>query len=215
MADKKDEKPKIDFNTVGSRLKEHAEGEHLDEITERLSSVYTSHKKSVGNRRKLNEEEAEKLGHQLYDELINYITEYYNIKPEEIKALKSKKGKHNDSLLDSLVENHFGLSRNDFTYNLRKRAESGEKFSNKYIIESLNKNIEHYNKKLQQRILGDLRPEHMEDVRKQIEYFIDKHKLDKSKYKSVLKSKDFDEIAGTYAQLASNFYAKEEKKEGK
>jgi hypothetical protein len=204
-----DSKPKqgMDYNAIAKKLKEHAEGLHIDDITERISKTYMKHKESVGNKRKLTTEQAETLGHQMYDELLDYIaTAYYGVKPEELKKMKGLKGKHGNSMLDSIVEHEFKLSRADLVKNLKKNADAGKYFSAKYMQQLLEENVGHYNEHVQGLIIRDLNEEHMDDLKKQIQGYIANHKLDEEKFKGALKSKNFREILGTYASLASNYY---------
>lgn len=211
MVNMADEKPKFNFDSISAKLKEHAEREHLDEIEERLGDVHRSYKKSVGNKFKLDEKQAEALGHKLYDELIDYVAGYYKNSSNEIKALKGKKGKHGESMLDSIVEHEFELDRAQFVKRLKKAAESGTKFTGKYVRELLSDNLEKYHGNKQQKIVKDLGIEHKADLQKQIDYFIKNHKIpDAKRYAGALKpTADFNEVLGTYATLASNFYNKD------
>lgn len=203
----------LDYDAIAAKLKEHAQGEHIDELTERLSGTFINYKKSIGNKRKLDFDQAEALGHQLYDALSDYIvSEHYKAKPEDAKVLKGLKGKHGNKLLDDLVSNAFKINRTQLIHSLKEHSESGKNFSSNYIQELMKRSLNEYHGHVQSHILGEITEDHVGDLKKQIEMYISKGNLDKKEYNSVRKSNDINRVLPAFVQLASTHYQPEEKK---
>jgi hypothetical protein len=217
MAD--DKKTKLDFEKVESQLYELHKGEHIDDIAERISDTFIKHitiKDENGKttkKRKLDENNAEKLGHKLYDILGEYLhLDYFKGDEKSLPAF-TKKGPHGDSALDSLVQAYFGLSRTALVKTLRKRAEHGESFSNRYIQNLMEESYKKHNGLRQSKILETIDLEHMDDIKERIKMYMERHKLPEKDLKPVLKSKDIEEVLGAYTQIAQVHYQKPPKEE--
>ncbi|MGV8140900.1 MAG: hypothetical protein ACP5NW_00500 [Candidatus Woesearchaeota archaeon] len=201
-------KPSIDFEKLGSKLKEHEKRIHIEDIMEKLTDKYSAHRKSIGGKRKLDTKQAEALGHQLYDELIDYVSGYYNL-GKDAKKMKGAKGKHGESMLDSVVEHEFKLNRTALINNLKNAAEAGNIFSKKYITRVFDPHVNEYHKTKTMAIMKDIHQEHKGDLQKKISDYLSRNPgIEKEEFKGILKpTADFDDVRSAYAGLAGQYHS--------
>jgi hypothetical protein len=230
--DKKEEKPQINFDKLNKELNVHAQGKHLTDITERLLGSYLSHKSQVYKNKgideddteerelELNKEEAEELGNKLYNTLRKYAGIKHSKIPKELReGLEKVKGTYDESPLELITAQIFGLERHTLIDALKKRADAGGKFSEDYIRSLFKKSLEHYHGHRERQLiknkykLNEL--DHMDVVKKQGAEMINKYGItgaQKSQFQQGLKSRNFEEVLDAYTNIASSHYKAPEEK---
>jgi hypothetical protein len=208
-----EEKPKIDFKDISKRLANIKHRQHVDQIGASLTEAYiknakfTDQKGVVRYKTEFTDEEAEKLGNDVYDSLVYHVHKrYFDIDEDKYKRLLDIKDPNGIPYADSIVQFHMDVDRQGLKKSLKKH----EKIEAGTIANLLEENIGRHVGKIRTGITKDLQdPENMNRLKEAIEHIKAEHGIAKKKY-DTSKMHDPREVLETYIALSGRYYAESE-----